>query len=156
MKRFAPRVCFPWPREWNGGPAKPFGPPTIDVTFDVTTKSETNARDRWGKIHRTERARVAVGRALSFDDDRLVKLVLCPPFCVRLTRISGGTMDTGNLSAALKAIEDAVSFALETDDGDPAFGVCWAQAKRRGPAAVRIEVWGGHARQLPLFAEAAE
>ena len=143
MSRRPPRRCAPWPCEWNGGPARPYGPPLLDVTFEVETKSETNSREEWRKIDRKGKARAATEAALTFPDQRLAQLVLSPPFCVRITRLSAGTMDRSNLPAALKTIEDTIAAALEVDDGDPAFGVTWAQEKRRGPAAVRVEVWGG-------------
>ena len=69
------------------------------------------------------------------------------PWCVRLTRLTPfALVDVGNLWSALKAVEDAVAAAVGCDDGSPAWGVCVAQQKRRGPLAVRIEIWGSEAR----------
>lgn len=135
-----------WPTVWNGGPAAPLGPPVLAVEFPVKTVSETNHRSSKAKIGRKAKQRQAVEDALTPEPhaDHLAFLYDGGgPWCVRLTRIAPGNgLDRDNLSAALKSVSDAVAAALGVDDGDPAFGVTWAQESRRGDMGVRVEVWG--------------
>ena len=159
----APKLAVfpPWPREWCGGPARPNGPPAIVVEFDCETRNDGNAgggrgKAGWAATHRRERARTATEEALTFADARLAQLAARGPWCVRLTRLSSSAkpLDDDATPAALKAVRDAIAAALDVDDGEPAIAFAYAQERRKGPLGVRIEVWGGDARQLPLFGEA--
>ena len=137
-----------WPVVWNGGPAEPVGAPTLSVEFACRTVSETNTRGTWGKVKRKKEQRDAVEEALGPypHAGRLMALYDSGgPFCIRITRISPGRVDCSNLPPSIKAVEDALAFALGVDDGSVAFGICWAQEQRKGGAHVRIEVWGPNA-----------
>jgi hypothetical protein len=116
------------------------------------TVSETNERSSWAKIRRKKAQRDAVEEALTPLGVARQLAALCGrgPWCVRLTRIAKGSLlDLSNLPPALKAVEDAVAFALGASDGSAAWGCCWAQEKRPGePGVVRVEVWG--AGSLPV------
>jgi hypothetical protein len=149
VKRPVKRSIPAWPRVWCGGPAEPQGAPAVDVTFDVDTRNTSNAgggrgKAGWAAVHRAEEARNALGLALTFDDDRIALLAARGPWCVRLTRLSSSKrpLDDDAPPGALKAIRDAVAFALEVDDGDLSIAFCYAQAQRPGPLGVRVEIWG--------------
>lgn len=134
-----------WPSVWCGGPAEPRGAPSLTVEVEVKTVSEGNTRSSKAVIGRKKKQRDAVEASLSCSpasDDLGVLYDLGGPWCVRLTRLSVHCLDRDNLAASMKAVTDAVAFALGVDDGDPAFGVTWVQEVRQGPAGVRIEVWG--------------
>jgi hypothetical protein len=73
---------------------------------------------------------------------------------VRLTRVSPLRLDDDAVPLALKTIRDTLAAAIGVDDGSPSIGFLYQQAKGR-PLGVRVEVWGGAARQIPLFEEAA-
>ena len=69
-----------------------------------------------------------------------------PPYTVRLTRLSAGTLDGDNLSSALKAVRDQVAKQLGVDDRDsPDLRWVYAQEKaKRGVYRVICEVaYGG-------------
>lgn len=137
---------MPWPRVWNGGPIEPCGAPALCVEVEVETRPESNGRDRFSRSKRTQAARDAVIEEIAVALARGHRIPM-GPWCVRLTRLTPfALVDVGNLWSALKAVEDAVAAAVGCDDGSPAWGVCVAQQKRRGPLAVRIEIWGSEAR----------
>lgn len=152
----APSPWPPWPRVWNGGPAEPYGPPVFAFAFDVRTVNEANASgpSRWPTIARRRTVREATVEALA------VALASAPlptvgPWCVRLTRRSPSRLDPEAVALALKMVQDVLAEAIGIDDGSEAIAFCYAQEKGR-PLGVRVEVWGGASRQVPLFREAAE
>lgn len=135
-----------WPRVWNGGPAQPVGEPALRFEVELETRNPANGdgKNRWAKIHRTERARSTIEQALTFDDDRIVRLAAAGPWCVRITRLSSAArpLDDDAPPGACKAVRDAVAAALGVDDGSPAVAFAYGQARRKGPLGVRVEVWG--------------
>jgi hypothetical protein len=146
----------PWPRVWNGGPAQPYGPPALEVEVEVETRNDGNAgggrgKAGWAAVHRREKQRGAVEAAFTFDDDRLTRLAGSGPWCVRLTRLSSAAkpLDDDAPPGACKAVRDAVAAALGVDDGDARLAFAYAQERRKGPLAVRIEVWGGPLAAAP-------
>lgn len=147
----------PWPREWNGGPVAPLGPPALAFAFDCKTVNEANASgpSRWPTIARRKAVREATTEALSLALNA-APLPLQGPWCVRLTRRSPSRLDPEAVALALKMVQDVLAEAIGVDDGSDAIAFCYAQEKGK-PLGVRVEVWGGGAaRQLPLFQEAAE
>jgi len=138
-------TAAPWPRVWNGGPAKPHGEPLVHVAFPCDTRIERNVRAPWSTKRRTQATRRAIEDALTFpaEDTRLHELRESGgPFCVRLTRVSPGKPDRHNLGDALKAAIDAVAFALRIDDGDDGIAFALVAVKGKGPIGLRIEIWG--------------
>ena len=133
----------PWPRVWCGGPAEPQGPPALRVDLVTDTRPERNVRNKWATIGRTTKTREAIREALACDAAGALPTV--GPFCVRLTRLSSGQPDDDGLPDALKAARDAVSAALGIDDGKEGIAFAYAGERRKGPIALRVEVWGGEA-----------
>ncbi len=125
----------PWPRCSCGGPAAPVGAPALSLSLDVETRSETNARDKWARIHRVEKQRKDVEEAFTLPAGSIPER---GPWCVRPTRLSSSELDDDNLSASMKAIRDSVAAAIGVDDGSPSIAWLYAQAKGRG---VRVDVW---------------
>lgn len=66
------------------------------------------------------------------------------PLVVTLTRVAPSQgLDTDGLAASLKRCRDAVSKALNIDDG-PDSPIRWVPDQRRGPYAVEVRIkWGG-------------
>jgi hypothetical protein len=111
------------------------------VTFDVETRSEANARDRWGRSKRSAAAKEATAEALLLDGMRVYHVrETGSPWFVRLTRLGPGELDGDNLGGALKAVRDVVAAHLGVDDKSPAIAWRYAQAHRR-EMGVRVEVW---------------
>lgn len=89
----------------------------------VATRSETNQRDWRKRSGRTQQVRRAVSRLFGASLRSLV------PFAEHLhgggvlrivfTRLAPRSLDRGNISATLKAVEDALALMLGTDDGSP-------------------------------------
>ncbi|MFB1482254.1 hypothetical protein [Corallococcus sp. RDP092CA] len=74
---------------------------------------------------------------------------------VRLTRVSPGTLDSGdNLPAALKSIRDEVARQLRLDDASPL--VRWVYAQALGAPSVLVELsWGDDALAAAVRAQDA-
>jgi len=123
------------------GPALPRGLPALNITFDVETRNESNARDRWGKNKRSEAAKEATADELAVVGGTVADLRARGPWCVRLTRLSPGELDSDGVPRALKAIRDVVASHLGVDDKSPAIAWRYAQAQRR-EMGVRVEIWG--------------
>lgn len=134
-----------WPRCGGcGGPARPEGPAPFRLFVPVVTLSETNRRDRWGRNGRKKDQRERVFEAVAVALGKGAALPPRGPWYVRLTRHSANRLDPGNLSAALKTVEDQFAACLGVDDGSAQYEPCYAQAPRaRGvPEGVLVEVWG--------------
>jgi hypothetical protein len=74
-----------------------------------------------------------------------------PLLCVRLTRVSPGTLDEDAVPAALKHIRDGVASRLRVDDASPL--VEWLYHQAKGEAEVVVQIWsagGGVAPPLPV------
>jgi hypothetical protein len=137
-------VAWPaWPRVWNGGPAEPIGAPHLVATFEAPTKSEANERSFWGANNRKKRQDTALDGAI----EAAGPLPDVGPWCVRFTRIAPKALDDDNLASAFKRLRDRLCLMLRIDDRSPA--VAFALRQEKGAEMrVRVEVWGGSARQL--------
>jgi len=75
-----------------------------------------------------------------------------PLLCVRLTRVSPGTLDSDALPAALKHVRDGVADRLKIDDASPL--VEWEYHQAKGEAEVVVQIWRwnaeGDAPSLPM------
>jgi hypothetical protein len=144
----APRIKQndqPWPScPTCDGPARPVGEPAFRVRFEVETRSEANARDKWGKIKRAEAAREKTIEALAVALGEGQRIPGTGPWCVRLTRISRGKLDDDNLGRAMKSVQDTVAAAIGVDDGSPR--IAWKRAQTKdGPfLGVVVEIWSAN------------
>lgn len=105
----------------------------VAVELPIKTVSEMNARGHWAT--RAKRMRMA----------RHTAYVLCPAFelpcTVRLVRISSGTLDSDNLTSALKGCRDGVADRLGVADNDPRVQWEYGQERgKRGTYGVRVEL----------------
>lgn len=124
-----------------GGPSLPIGEPALRTRFEVETRSEANARDRWGKIKRSEAAREATTEALAIALGEGQEIPSTGPWYVRLTRISRGKLDDDNLGRAMKAVQDTVAAAIGVDDGSDRIAWNRKQIKDGSFLGVIIEIW---------------
>lgn len=90
-------------------------PPLCRIEIPVATVSEANraSHEHWRKRHKRADAQnntTMVAMRAAFDGWKHVRL----PLAVVLVRHSVGTLDDGNLGAALKYIQDGVTDALGT------------------------------------------
>lgn len=135
-----------WPRcPACDGPSRPEGPPHFSVLVEVTTVSEANRRDTWGKINRKAEQRDRVVEEVAVSIARGGEVPKRGPWFLRLTRIAPHALDPAvNLPSALKAVEDAFAAVLGVDDGSAMLETKCAQRKaRKGESpGVLIEVWG--------------
>lgn len=114
--------------------ATPGGP--VLVFLPLETVSEMNRRDHWSVRHRRLKAHR--------DAAWLLCLPHRLPCVVTLTRVGGRSLDTDNLTSALKGVRDGVADRLGVDDADPR--VEWRYAQARKPRTkgstrgVRIQI----------------
>lgn len=104
--------------------------PILSVEFACPLPSRGNLEKHW-RVRATlvTKQRDATMAALKVGSAGL-RSMPTPPLTVVLTRVSGGRIDSDNLSTALKGPRDAVAYWLGVDDGDPA--VTWqVRAERR-------------------------
>ncbi|HEX8914396.1 MAG TPA: hypothetical protein VF796_18760, partial [Humisphaera sp.] len=110
----------------------------LSLTFPLTTVSEPNRRDHWGKRRRRgANQQQVVGWELAAFRPSIAAVGL--PVRVTLTRIAPERTDPDNLGAGFKAVQDAVAKVLNVDDGDPR--VTWVYDQEHQPRgrSVRIE-----------------
>lgn len=152
----------------NGPERKPdkreFVEPAFELpgiwTIPVWLASEANTRDHRGKTTgRNAAVKKAVWRALGphwkiwgpFGDR--VRALDNGPFCygmpipkeilpsIRVIRLGGRGLDTGNLWRAVKAVEDAIAILLGCDDGKPGWKDSFHVDQEPGPLwGCRIEM----------------
>lgn len=132
---------------------KPAGNLYLEVTVPVQVRSELNRRDHWTAIRSTKHARfveqhravVACCHGLSdvFAVFRWQLGVGCE-VVVTLTKLGGQRLDSGNLGAAFKQVQDTVARLLQVDDGHA--GIRWEyEQSPGGEVGVRISFdvqWG--------------
>lgn len=128
--------------------AEPVAVPLLTSTYangvwvvGVETRSETNKRSWKDRNKRT----IAARRSVSWLFGRTLAHVA--PFAahyhgggvlrVTFTRLASRTLDRGNLSASMKAIEDAVCLMLGADDGDARWVASYEQ-ERNERMGVRV------------------
>lgn len=110
-------------------PSEPVAVPLLTSTYasgvwvvGVETRSETNKRSWKDRNRRTIAARKAVswlfGRTLAHVAPFAAHYHAGKPLRVVFTRLAPHRLDRGNVSPALKAVEDAVALYLGADDGD--------------------------------------
>ena len=107
------------------------------VRLPIRTASESNARDKWGKIKRTTEQRGLAGFTVTPLSSKVDG-----PYLVTITRVAPRKLDTGNLAASLKAVQDGTADALAINDGDED-AATWRYEQRkggRGEYAVEIEI----------------
>lgn len=118
----------------------PFGQ-VITVTLPVVLRSESNRREHWAvRMRRRQQQQLAVrlGLLLAFGRER-------PPWrprVVRLVRLAPRMLDSDNLAASCKYLQDAVAAWLGVDDG-PSGGIEWLYAQEREPSGpcARVEFY---------------
>ena len=132
----------------NDEPAKPtllpsaFVPPNVWLV-GVETRSESNKRTWQDRSRRTIAARRAVsalfGKTLSALAPFAEHYHAGGSLRIVFTRLAPTKLDRGNVSVALKAVEDALALMLGADDGDARWLASYEQEKsdRYG---VRIEM----------------
>ena len=110
------------------------------ITFHlpIRTQSETNAHEHWRvKAKRTKEHRVAASIFIrQWAEDLPPK-----PWRLTLCRIAPRRLDTGNLAASMKAVQDGLCDAIGINDGDEAHA--WRYTQRRGEPkeyAVKITI----------------
>lgn len=124
------------------------------MRFEVETRSEANARDKWGKIKRAEAAREVTTEALAVALGEGQRIPSVGPWYVRLTRISRGKLDDDNLGRAMKAVQDTVAAAIGVDDGSDR--IAWKRAQiKDGPfLGVIVEIWSHRTNESPSSSRA--
>lgn len=104
----------------------------ITVHIPIRTVSETNQREHW----RVKAKRVSAQRLLA---KMKLREVMKPLLRITVTRIAPRRLDDGNLSAALKAVEDGIQDAIGIDDGSPV--IQWVRLQEKDKEyGVRIEI----------------
>lgn len=97
----------------------------------VETRSEANKRSWKDRSKRTIAARRAVsalfGRTLSHLAPFAAHYHGGQPLGITFSRLAPHRLDRGNVSVALKAVEDAVAMMLGADDGDPRWVAIYEQ-----------------------------
>ncbi len=97
-------------------------PPSVWIV-GVETRSEANGRQWKDRSNRTKAAREAVSKLFGKS---LATLALFAEHyhnggsvLITFTRLAPKRLDRGNVSVALKGVEDALALMLGADDGDP-------------------------------------
>lgn len=103
----------------------------MNITYPIKTVSESNMREHWAAKHRRSKEQRNIAHYRTLVDIRLQPEPV-KPWRIVLTRIGKKRLDTGNLPAALKAVQDGICDALGIDDGDPAHE--WIYEQRIGKA----------------------
>jgi len=97
----------------------------ISFIIPVATVSETNRHEHWR--HRSRRA--ANQRFLArMCTQYAIIAPLVSIVAIKLIRIGKRRLDTGNLAAALKHVQDGVCDALDVNDGDERISWEYGQA----------------------------
>ena len=104
--------------------------------------NETNAREHWAvRAKRAKSQRMVVKSALGPRPNWA-----SPPLRIVLTRLGRCRMDTGNLGASCKHVQDGVADWLGVDDGSPLLDWHYRQLVDHAGGygvLVRIERWDG-------------
>ena len=123
------------------------------IVLPIRTRSEANRREHWAaKAKRAKEQRgvaaMLVRRAYNASGARKPdasgaltlrgKAVLSEPVTITLTRIAPRKLDSGNLEASFKAVQDGVADALGIDDGDER--LTWVYGQLKGDPK-EYEVW---------------
>jgi hypothetical protein len=111
----------------------------IAVRLPLRLQSVANLREHWAaKARRTKQrfvAGVLVGAAVGKSHGRW----LGAGMVVALVRVAPRALDSDNLAASMKAVQDGVADALGIDDADGR--VTWRYEQRRGaPKEYAVEV----------------
>ena len=107
----------------------------IEATILVKAVSIANMRLHWAvkaKLAKAHRSAARVGLETVAPEPPAL------PLTVILTRCGPRTLDTDNLSSALKAVRDGVADWLGVDDGSAQLD--WQYQQRKGAYAVEVEV----------------
>jgi hypothetical protein len=120
----------------------------LRVEFETKTRSEANERGFWTATNRKKAQDRALEAALT--EALVAQPIPSGPWCVRLTRLGASRLDDDNLGSAFKRIRDRMAEVIGVKDNEPSIAFCVAQERRAGPLAVRVEVWGGSARQFVI------
>ena len=105
----------------------------------IRTVSEANRRDHWAV--KAKRVKAQRGSAYGFTRFHVVgNLTGNDTLDIHLVRLSYKTLDTDNLSSALKAIRDGIADALHMDDGDPRLTWTYGQQKAAKPPKTGVNV----------------
>lgn len=108
---------------------------SIDFQAPIKTISEANEREHWTARHRRKKAQQQLMAAFMFNALRGRRIKL--PCRVRLTRIGPRSLDSDNLAASMKHVQDAIASRLGIDDGD-ADQVTWEYSQM----PVRVKEYG--------------
>lgn len=132
----------------NDEPAKPtllpsaFVPPNVWLV-GVETRSESNKRTWQDRSRRTIAARRAVsvlfGKTLAAMAPFAEHYHAGGSLRIVFTRLAPNKLDRGNVSVALKAVEDALALMLGADDGDKRW-LAEYQQEHNPKMGVRIEL----------------
>ena len=100
------------------------------LTFEIPirTKSETNLREHWAQHAKRKKEQRYKSNVFSLQwvDDLPPK-----PWRIVLTRLAPRRLDTGNLSASMKHVQDGLCDAIGIDDGDEENDWLYKQRKRK-------------------------
>lgn len=106
----------------------------ISVYVPVRTVSEMNMREHWGaKNRRKKQQQLAVSARVGPFVKALNGLDLIG---VKLTRYGKRKLDSDNLAASFKHVQDAVAKCLGIDDGK----IKWKYEQDKGEYQVRIHI----------------
>ena len=127
-----------------------------EYEIEVETKSETNQRCHWAVKAKRAKEQRRIGRVWSEQwtgecagmNGTWGECLPPKPWRITLTRIGRRRLDTGNVPAAMKAVQDGICDALQIDDGDEAHEWCYKQQTRKPSegacgVGVKIETIGG-------------
>ncbi len=105
-----------------------------------------HGRGHWAVAARDTKEQRALARLYCAQLGPEVKaaLLAAPRLKVRFVRVGGRKMDTTNVVAACKAIQDGMCDWLGVDDGSDWYDWQWP-AQESGEVGVRIELTGGEA-----------
>ena len=123
----------------------------LEYEIEVETKSETNQRCHWAVKAKRAKEQRKIGEMWTeqwLDYGKPNEGLPPKPWRITLTRIGRRRLDTGNVPAAMKAVQDGICDALQIDDGDEAHEWCYKQQTRKPSegacgVGVKIETIGG-------------